>query len=89
MYRVWVCLGLKNRPGMVSSTPPGRCHCNAIEAGGTTLRDFVNSEGNPGYFKQRLFVYGREGLFCRTCGKRIKHRVMGQRATYWCPGCQK
>ena len=60
----------------------------SIEQGGTTLRDFVNSEGNPGYFKQRLFVYGREGLFCRVCGERIKHRVMGQRATYWCPVCQ-
>lgn len=60
----------------------------SIEQGGTTLRDFVNSEGNPGYFRQRLFVYGREGLFCRTCGEHIKHRVMGQRATYWCPGCQ-
>ena len=60
----------------------------SIEQGGTTLRDFVNSEGNPGYFRQRLFVYGRDGMLCRNCGERIKHRVMGQRATYWCPKCQ-
>lgn len=61
----------------------------SIEQGGTTLRDFVNSQGNPGYFKQRLFVYGRKGEPCRVCGTPIRHAVMGQRATYWCPVCQK
>lgn len=61
----------------------------SIEQGGTTLRDFLNSEGNPGYFKQRLFVYGRKGEPCRVCGTPIRHAVMGQRATYWCPVCQK
>jgi len=62
---------------------------DSIREGGTTLRDFLNSEGNPGYFKQRLFVYDRKGQPCRVCGTPIRHAVMGQRATYWCPVCQK
>jgi formamidopyrimidine-DNA glycosylase len=61
----------------------------AIEEGGTTLRDFLNSDGQPGYFKQRLFVYDRKGEPCRVCGKMIKQEVLGQRSTYWCPSCQK
>jgi formamidopyrimidine-DNA glycosylase len=61
----------------------------AIEEGGTTLRDFLNSDGKPGYFKQRLFVYDRMGEPCRVCGTEIRHAVLGQRATYWCPVCQK
>ncbi len=60
----------------------------SIREGGTTLRDFLNSDGNPGYFKQRLFVYGREGEPCRVCGTPIRQAVMGQRSTYWCPKCQ-
>ncbi|MGB6219455.1 bifunctional DNA-formamidopyrimidine glycosylase/DNA-(apurinic or apyrimidinic site) lyase [Haloferula sp.] len=61
----------------------------SIEQGGTTLRDFVNSDGQPGYFRQRLFVYDRSGEPCRNCESTIKQKVMGQRSTYWCPGCQK
>jgi formamidopyrimidine-DNA glycosylase len=61
----------------------------SIEQGGTTLRDFLNSDGEPGYFAQRLFVYERKGEPCRVCGTAIKHAVMGQRSTYWCPKCQK
>lgn len=61
----------------------------AIAEGGTTLRDFVNSDGQPGYFKQRLFVYGRKGEPCRVCATAIRHAVLGQRATYWCPACQR
>ncbi len=61
---------------------------SAIAEGGTTLRDFLNSDGKPGYFKQRLFVYGRKGEPCRKCGTPIEHAVLGQRATYWCPKCQ-
>ncbi|MFK7851930.1 MAG: bifunctional DNA-formamidopyrimidine glycosylase/DNA-(apurinic or apyrimidinic site) lyase [Akkermansiaceae bacterium] len=61
----------------------------SIQEGGTTLRDFVNSDGEPGYFKQRLFVYGRKGEPCRTCATPISHCVLGQRATYWCKTCQK
>ena len=61
----------------------------SIEQGGTTLRDFVNSNGQPGYFRQRLFVYDRAGEPCRICGRAILQATMGQRSTYWCPGCQK
>jgi formamidopyrimidine-DNA glycosylase len=61
----------------------------SIEEGGTTLRDFLNSDGKPGYFKQRLFVYDRKGQPCRSCQTAIHHAVLGQRATYWCPRCQK
>ena len=61
----------------------------AIAQGGTTLRDFVNSDGNPGYFRQRLFVYDRGGEPCRVCAAAIQRAVVGQRSTYWCPQCQK
>lgn len=60
----------------------------SIELGGTTLRDFVNESGNPGYFQQTLRVYDREGEPCRQCGTLIKSERIGQRATYWCPICQ-
>lgn len=60
----------------------------AIRMGGTTLRDFVNSEGNPGYFQQTLNVYDRKGEPCRKCGHPIRRSVMGQRATYYCTQCQ-
>lgn len=60
----------------------------SITEGGTTLRDFLNSDGKPGYFKQRLFVYGRKGEPCRNCATAITHCVLGQRATFWCPTCQ-
>lgn len=60
----------------------------AILSGGTTLQDFTNSDGKPGYFKQELHVYDRKDEPCTTCGKAIKHTVMGQRATYYCPVCQ-
>lgn len=61
---------------------------NSIRQGGTTLRDFVNSDGNPGYFAQSLHVYGREGEPCLTCGKAIRLRVLGQRSTFYCSQCQ-
>ncbi len=61
----------------------------AIRVGGTTLRDYVNPDGLPGYFRQRLFVYERAGEPCRRCGTPIRHRVQGQRSTYWCPACQR
>ena len=60
----------------------------AILEGGTTLRDFLNSDGKPGYFKQRLFVYERKGRPCHVCETPIRHAVTGQRSTYWCPRCQ-
>jgi formamidopyrimidine-DNA glycosylase len=61
---------------------------DAIRMGGTTLRDFINSDGKPGYFKQNLFVYGKDGEACRVCGNIIKSRVINQRSTYYCPNCQ-
>jgi formamidopyrimidine-DNA glycosylase len=61
----------------------------AIHIGGTTLRDYVNADGAPGYFAQKLFVYERGGEACRRCGTLIRHAAQGQRSTYWCPHCQK
>lgn len=60
----------------------------AIEQGGTTLRDFVNSDGAPGYFAQNLLVYDRAGNDCFQCGSAIKQKVIGQRSSYYCPACQ-
>jgi len=60
----------------------------AIRAGGTTLRDYVNPDGLPGYFRQKLFVYERAGEPCRRCRAPIRHSVQGQRSTYYCPVCQ-
>jgi len=61
----------------------------AIQIGGTTLRDYVNAAGVPGYFRQKLFVYERAGEPCRICKTPIKQFAQGQRSTYWCPRCQK
>jgi len=61
----------------------------AIEIGGTTLRDYVNAEGTPGYFSQKLFVYERARQPCRLCRTPIKQFTQGQRSTYWCPSCQR
>ena len=61
----------------------------AIRAGGTTLRDFVGGDGQPGYFGQQLRVYEREGEPCGGCGDSIRRRVIGQRASYFCPRCQR
>ena len=61
----------------------------SIEQGGTTLRDFVGSDGTPGYFAQQLLVYGRAGEPCRQCKAAIKQKVMGQRSTFWCSSCQR
>jgi len=60
----------------------------AINQGGTTLRDFLNESGEPGYFKQRLTVYDREKEPCRICGKPIHKIVISNRATYYCMSCQ-
>jgi formamidopyrimidine-DNA glycosylase len=61
----------------------------AIRAGGSSLRDFVQSDGRPGYFQQRYRVYERTGEPCRRCGTPIRRLVLGQRATYYCPRCQR
>ena len=60
----------------------------AIRAGGTTLRDYVGADGSPGYFRQKLYVYERGGEPCRQCHTPIRHRVQGQRSTYYCTHCQ-
>jgi len=60
----------------------------AIRQGGTTLRDFVNSDGAPGYFAQELLVYDRAGGECFQCGSPIRQKVIGQRSSYFCPVCQ-
>jgi len=62
---------------------------NAIDEGGTTLRNFVGGDGKPGYFRGSLRVYERDGLPCVTCGTAIERRVLGQRATYYCRRCQR
>ena len=61
----------------------------AILAGGTTLRDFVNSDGKPGYFAQSLLVYGRGGEPCHHCQRPLKEIRMNQRTTVYCPRCQR
>jgi len=62
---------------------------SAIDAGGTTLKDFVGGDGKPGYFSQALQVYGREGEECVSCTKIVQKVVQGQRATFFCKSCQK
>ncbi len=61
----------------------------AIDLGGTTLRDYVGSDGAPGYFRNELFVYGREGKPCRVCGGILTGIRLGQRGTVYCPRCQR
>lgn len=65
-----------------------RILAEAIRQGGTTLQDFVGGDGEPGYFAQELWVYGREGEPCRRCKTPIKSKVIGQRASCFCPQCQ-
>lgn len=60
----------------------------SIESGGTTIRDFEGADGKPGYFVQKLNVYGHEGEPCKVCGTPITRIVQGQRATYFCSKCQ-
>lgn len=61
----------------------------AIERGGTTLRDFIGGDGQPGYFQQELFAYGRGGEFCKICGSTLREVKLGQRASVYCPKCQR
>lgn len=60
----------------------------AIVQGGTTLRDFVGSDGKPGYFQQQLFVYGRAGEPCKQCATPLKEIRMNNRSTVFCVNCQ-
>jgi formamidopyrimidine-DNA glycosylase len=61
----------------------------ALALGGSTLRDFSDAHGMDGAYQDEAAVYGRAGLACGRCGAVVRRRVQGQRATYWCPGCQK
>jgi len=60
----------------------------AIVQGGTTLKDFTQSDGSPGYFAQELLVYGRAGKECLTCQNVIESIKIGQRNSFYCPSCQ-
>ena len=61
----------------------------AIAAGGSSLKDFVNSDGDPGHFMVQTKVYDRKGLPCKVCKSPISQIVQGQRSTYFCTQCQK
>jgi formamidopyrimidine-DNA glycosylase len=61
---------------------------DAIASGGSTLRDYVNGQGEPGSFQFTHYVYGRQGEPCRRCGVPIRARYLGQRNTFYCPRCQ-
>ena len=61
----------------------------AIAKGGSTLRDYVGSDGSAGYFQLEYFVYGRAGEACRICGTPIRLARLGGRASYHCPRCQR
>jgi len=61
----------------------------AIKVGGTTLRDYVGADGQPGYFRQKLYVYERAGKPCRVCRTMIRQVTQQGRSTYYCPTCQK
>ena len=60
----------------------------AIKSGGTTLRDFTRSDGNPGYFALKLRVYGKTGEPCEYCKRPIKQIKLNQRSTFYCSSCQ-
>lgn len=61
---------------------------DALAAGGSSLRDFFGADGNPGYFQQQYFVYGRTNAPCRVCGAPIMMIKQGQRSTFYCATCQ-
>lgn len=61
----------------------------AVDKGGSTLRDFSSADGQTGYFQLEAMVYGRAGEPCRVCGTPIRTIRQGQRATFFCPTCQK
>ena len=66
-----------------------RILAHAIERGGTTLRDFLQPDGEPGYFEQELFVYGRAGEACKHCGTPVTARRDAQRSSFYCRVCQR
>ena len=79
-------IGLKRYQGLADAVKA--VLTRAIQAGGTTLRDFTKVSGNPGYFNQELKVYGRTGIACLQCGEPVRSRVIGQRSSFYCARCQ-
>jgi formamidopyrimidine-DNA glycosylase len=84
------------RASRISAPRAARLHAavrevlaRAVEKGGSTLRDFSNTQGQAGYFQLEAMVYDRAGEPCRVCGTPIRAIRQGQRATFFCPGCQK
>ncbi|EEX51324.1 bifunctional DNA-formamidopyrimidine glycosylase/DNA-(apurinic or apyrimidinic site) lyase [Pasteurella dagmatis] len=61
----------------------------AIQQGGTTLKDFLQPDGRPGYFSQKLLVYGNKDKPCPKCGTKVESLMIGQRNSFYCPKCQK
>jgi formamidopyrimidine-DNA glycosylase len=61
----------------------------AIDAGGSSLRNFIHSDGSSGYFQQQYFAYGRTGQPCRMCGQAIREIKQTQRTTFYCTHCQR
>jgi formamidopyrimidine-DNA glycosylase len=61
----------------------------AIAAGGSSLRDFVDGHGNPGYFQQGYYVYGRTGEPCHACGTAVRQIRQSARSSFFCPHCQR
>ena len=100
---IYVCEALfracvaPTRPGASLNGPALKrlTHCiidviaEAIEAGGSTIRDYAQPNGELGYFAACWQVYGREGQPCGTCGAPIARLIQGGRSTFWCPKCQK
>jgi formamidopyrimidine-DNA glycosylase len=60
----------------------------SIRSGGTTLRDYLNVDGDPGRYQRRLQVYGRQDEPCRRCARPVRRIVQSGRSTFYCPGCQ-
>ena len=73
------------KTGRGNPRDPDRSHRH----GGSSLRDFVDAAGQPGYFQQHYWVYGRGGEPCRKCGAPIKQIRQGQRSSFYCGSCQK
>ena len=99
IYAAEALFAARIRPGVGAGRVPLHAYENLAESiravlarsvrqGGTTLRDFVGSDGQPGYFKQQLNVYGRQGEPCRVCATTLKLQTLGQRSTVYCPKCQ-
>ncbi|WP_017756080.1 DNA-formamidopyrimidine glycosylase [Calidifontibacillus oryziterrae] len=63
--------------------------CEAVEKGGSTIRSYVNTQGEMGMFQLRLYVYGRNGDVCKNCGSIIEKMIVGGRGTHFCPNCQR